>query len=286
DASENYPHIEAGYDEWSNYNYNFDIAPGITQTRTVEFNIEMTSNQGTWTDVFTIEIHPDNIVYMPELAYAAHNFDPAGEDDDNLPEGGETIRMPVSLFNSGNQMATGTEAILSTQDPDITITDNSENYGEVNINGEEWCDYDYNFDIATGITQERDVEFTLDITSNEGTWTDTFIVTIYPDNASPMPVLEYQAHNFFEAGADDDDLAEGGESIRMPIELLNSGEARATVVSAVISTNDPAITLTDASENYPHIEAGYDEWSNYNYNFDIAPGITQTRTVEFNIEMT
>ncbi|NPD47220.1 hypothetical protein, partial [Lentimicrobium sp. S6] len=224
----------------------------------------------------------------PILNHYSHIIDDSNgsSDNDGKAEGGESINMPVNISNSGESVATDVSAILSCTHPSITITDANESYPDIPIGANRQTDYDYDFIVATGILVQFNVTFTLDITSNEGTWTDTFIVTIYPDNASPMPVLEYQAHNFFEAGADDDDLAEGGESIRMPIELLNSGEARATVVSAVISTNDPAITLTDASENYPHIEAGYDEWSNYNYNFDIAPGITQTRTVEFNIEMT
>ncbi len=288
DMNESYPDIDADGHEWSNYNFDFDIAPGIHTVRTVEFMLDITSDEGIWTDTFVIDIYPDNEVMMPILIYNNHDFEPAGEDDDGLAEGGESIKMPVSLYNSGNIIATNPRALLSCTDPDITITDFSENFEDIAMGSEGWSKFNYDFDIASGITHVKIVEFSLDITSDEGSWTSTFLVEIYPDNEIPMPVLAYLNHEIDDTDSDisdGDGIPESGESVQLPVSLFNYGSGNASNVTALLYCEDPDITLVDVIERFGYIEAGSEDWSNYSYDFVISPNCP-AKEVEFWLEIT
>ncbi|MDW3196378.1 MAG: matrixin family metalloprotease [Cytophagales bacterium] len=93
-------------------------------------------------------------------------------DGDGRAEPGEVISLEVELYNSGTTDANNVQATLSTTDTDITIIDDSENWGSITSDTRKW-DGDFEFSIS-GSSAEKDIQFTLDITSDEGAWTDTF----------------------------------------------------------------------------------------------------------------
>jgi len=207
-------------------------------------------------------------------------------DADGIPEGGETIEMPLSIINSGSTTAHNVSAILSCDDPYINITDDSEGFGIIE-NGEiKWSANDFDFKVLIGCP-EKDVEFSLEISSNEGSWTDSFIVHIMP---GPVPDLAYHSQLI-----DDDDagsssgngngIAENGESIGFKISIYNSGQAMANNVSAILSCSDEDIVITDNAESYGDIDVETEAWCNYSYDFDISLSCP-TKEVEFILEIT
>ncbi len=135
---------------------------------------------------YTIEVSSGGP--SPELVYSDHSID-----DDNyggssgngngIPEAGEIIEMPVQLTNVGGATATGVNAILRTDDPDITITDSVEYWPDIPPDSSMWCQYDYNFVIDSSAST-HDVMFILDIHSAEGNWIDTFYVTVHASQPS------------------------------------------------------------------------------------------------------
>ena len=199
------------------------------------------------------------IIGAPTLEYHSHEIDDdnstSSGDNDGLAEPGESIEMPVTLINSGTGDANNVSAILSTTDPDITITDNDLSWGTI-IAGSTERVADFDFDVSANCP-EKDVTFTLDITADEGAWTDQFIVHIY---VTISPVVEYYSHEIDDdnntSSGDNDGLAEPGESIEMPVTLLNSGTGDANNVLAILSTTDPDITITDNDLSWGTIVAG------------------------------
>ncbi|NPD85545.1 T9SS type A sorting domain-containing protein, partial [Lentimicrobium sp. L6] len=246
------------------------------------------SNEGTWTDTFIVTIYPDNETPLPNLVYQSHYYVQAGEDDDDLPEGGESIRMPIEILNSGVAKANGVSATISTTDPSITITDDFEYYPPISPSNDKWSDYNFNFDIAPGITQARFVEFAIEMNSDEGTWIDFFSLEIFPDNSLLMPELVYFDHEIDDTDSDESDgdgIPESGESVQLPVRIYNEGNGMANNVSAVLSCDDPHIQLVDINENYGDIDALETEWSNYSYDFVISPNCP-AKDVMFTLEIT
>jgi tellurite resistance-related uncharacterized protein len=120
----------------------------------------------------------------PNIEYYDHDIDdddkpPSSGDNDDLPEAGESIQFPVTLYNSGTAAAQNIVAQISTSDTDIIVTDGGfDFYGTIPAGEAVQSEY-FTFDISSACP-EKDVMFNLDITSDGGGWTDTFSVHIYP----------------------------------------------------------------------------------------------------------
>jgi len=175
--------------------------------------------------------------YSVNLLYNNHSFNPAGADNDGLAEGGETIGLKVSIFNSGTETATNVSAVLFCNNSVITITDSEENYNDIVSDGEEWSIGNFSFDIDADCV-EQDVQFVLEITSDQGVWASPFLVHIYPANPILLPNLIYNTHAFDPAGDDNDGLAEGGESIGLKVDIYNDGTDTARNVSVILRCNN------------------------------------------------
>lgn len=115
------------------------------------------------------------------LAYSnqiIHDGTGGGTGNSNgIAEVGEEIDIEVELYNSGNADAHNVSAILTTTNPNITITDDTEGFPDINAGSSEWTNGDFDFTISNPCTTGN-VNFSLNISSDEGTWTDNFSVFI------------------------------------------------------------------------------------------------------------
>ncbi len=271
DDSESFGDILVNEESWSNYNYNFDIS-STCPDKDVEFTLQITSDEGTWTSIFTVAIiHPGS----PVLEYANHNIDDDNSgssdgDGDGIAEAGETIEIPIQVHNTGVLTATSISVSISTDDSDIVITDHFEYYPDIAAGAVAWCDNDFDIEVNTNCP-DKDVVFNIEIESNQGIWFDSFVVHI---SEQGMPQLAFEEFtidddNSNNSSGNNNGLAEPGEHIELPVLIQNIGEGNAHNVSAVLSTNDPFINITDANENYGSIVAGTSDWSNNEFDFNV-----------------
>ncbi|NPD46059.1 MULTISPECIES: T9SS type A sorting domain-containing protein [unclassified Lentimicrobium] len=272
DLSESFGDIITNDESWSNYEYNFNISPNCPD-KDVEFTLQITSEEGSWNSSFTISIiHPGS----PILEYANHNIDDDSSgssdgDGDGVAEAGEAIEIPIQIHNAGVLNATDISVSISTSDPHIVITDHFEYYADIAAGAVAWCNNDFDIEVNSNCP-DKDVVFNMTIESNQGIWFDSFVLHI---SEQGMPQLAFE-----ELTIDDDNsnnngningFVEPGEHIELPILIQNNGEANAHNVSAVLSTNDPHIDITDANENFGSIDAGDSDWSNNEFDFYVQP---------------
>ena len=283
DSQEDYNNIVSDGEQWCLDDFDFDIAADCVE-QDVQFVLEITSSQGVWYSPFTVHIFPANPVLIPNLIYNTHAFDPAGEDNDGIAEGGETIGLKVDIFNSGTDTARNISVILRSNDTIVNITDSTENYANIIPDTEGWCLDKFWFDIDPDC-QARPVEFVLEITSDEGVWESSFYVQIHPANPVLIPNLIYNTHAFDPAGEDNDGIAEGGETIGLKVDIFNSGTDTARNISVILRSNDTIVNITDSTENYANIIPDTEGWCLDKFWFDIDPDC-QARPVEFVLEIT
>ena len=86
------------------------------------------------------------------------------------------------------------------------------------------------------------------------------------------------------SNGNDNQIPEAGEEIELSIQLQNLGTSKATNVSAILSTNDNDIDITDPDESYGTIEAGSTDW-NTDFDFTIDNG-AQSKAVNFDLTVT
>lgn len=281
DHIESFGDILVNEEAWSNYNYNFDIAPNCPD-KDVEFILDITSEEGSWTNSFTISIlHPGS----PNLKYANHIIDDDSEgssdgDGDGIAEAGETIEIPIQITNTGIITASDIFVTISTNDEDIIILDSTENYPDICSGDIAWSNND--FDIAVSETCiEKNITFYIEMESEQGTWNDSFIIHI---SEQGMPQLAFEEFiidddNIDNSHGNSNGIVEAGEQIELPILLVNIGEGNAHHVSAILSTEDPFIDIIDANENYGTINAGTSDWSNNEFDFYVLPSCPEKEVV-------
>lgn len=86
------------------------------------------------------------------------------------------------------------------------------------------------------------------------------------------------------SNGNDNGIPEAGEEIELSVQLQNTGNASATNVTAVLSTNDGDINITDTNETYGTITAGSTDW-NTDFDFEIDANCP-TKTVNFRLDIT
>jgi hypothetical protein len=187
DNYEEYPDIHAGsikecYDDFGFYvNTGLGSLDGILY---VKIDIEMHSSEGTWNDYFHVAIYPSG---NPYLEYYDHsidddNYGESSGDGDGKVEPGETIELKVKLKNTGDAEANNVYAILSTTTSWIDITDNYAQYGDIPAGSIKECNDEYVFHVGNPggeLGRIYPVTFNLDIYSDEGTWSDSFVINVY-----------------------------------------------------------------------------------------------------------
>src|SRR4030042_4014999 len=119
----------------------------------------------------------------PKIEYYSSGIDDdslqSAGDGDGQAEPGEFIQLAIALSNTGTGDAHNLSAVLSSGDADINISDALEDLGVIVAGATAEYPSSFVFSVADG-SAEKDVTFTLVITSDEGKWTLQFIVHIYP----------------------------------------------------------------------------------------------------------
>jgi len=194
----------------------------------------------------------DHIPYISEfLILQANSFASISQttiDDDNsgsssgnndgLVNPGEDIELIISLKNHGNNDLYNVTATLETDDPGVTITDDTENFGTINANQTVQCLDDFDFSIDADLLGGAEIWFDLIITdSASDEWTDRFSIPIYGAN------LDFVECTIIDGN---DGILNPGETAQLLITLRNSGSVSAQAVDGLLLSNDDMITINDS----------------------------------------
>ena len=201
--------------------------------------------------IVTVTKH-DHIPYISEfLILQANSFASISQttiDDDNsgsssgnndgLVNPGEDIELIISLKNHGNNDLYNVTATLETNDPGVTITDDTENFGTINANQTVQCLDDFDFSIDADLLGGAEIWFDLIITdSASDEWTDRFSIPIYGAN------LDFVECTIIDG---DDGILNPGETAQLIITLRNSGSVSAQAVDGLLLSNDDTIIINDS----------------------------------------
>lgn len=107
--------------------------------------------------------------------------------------------------------------------------------------------------------------------------------------ASPV-YLGYQASvvdddNVGTSSGNGNGVANPGESIELRVQLKNFGNQAASGITATLTSEDPYVTISDATETYPNINGGASAWCSDDFDFALAPGCPHGRVLRFGLEV-
>lgn len=176
----------------------------------------------------------------PYVINSAHLLtDPTGNND-NIGDFSENVGFDVSLNNSGQAIANGVSAVLSTVDPYVTITDANESFGNIAATATQAQANAYAATIANNVPDMHTATFTLNITDNaSGAWSSTFTETFH------APVLTAGNASVDDASANNNGIIDPTETFNIVIPTGNAGHSTSSACIGTLSSVSPFVTINN-----------------------------------------
>lgn len=176
---------------------------------------------------------------------------------------------------------------ISTLDAYVTVSAVPGSYVGISMNGQlygqGYIDASGTADIVLGEFSESGIADIVVTAQNKQPFIST--ITVSP---AEEPYLVYNNHSIYDlAGGNGNDLAEAGESIVLGMQVKNIGGVEAIDITAEITTDDPFVTLTDATEIYSTIppDNGTTNIGDA-FAFDLATDVPDNHDVLFTLTLT
>ena len=225
------------------------------------------------------------------LEYAVDD-DTSGESSGNesgTVDPGETIELPVTLSNRGQETLLGVTATLTTDDAFVTILDGYEEYGNIGPGSSATSSEDYDLYVSPSCPRGHQLFFALDISAGNGrNWIDGFSIAI------EEPLISYFAHLIVDTTTGNGNgEADPGETVQMQIVLANAGPVqgsseyllgssqKAAAVSADLSTTDPQISIDVGTAQFGNIMPGDTARCFSAYKFTVDAGCPDYHLTQF-----
>jgi hypothetical protein len=179
-------------------------------------------------------------------------------DDDNNGESvgngnsqvnpGETVELVVDLTNlTGSAIAAGATAVLTLGSTTYaTVQDGTETYGAMTVNGTGESIDDFGITIAGNAPDRFQLPCNLAITVGGTTYQDRFYLEVNGVDLDVTATLTTDTNSVLDPGEDTD----------LRITLTNNGRSNLTNVSAVLTSLDGLVRVTDNSAAFGTIDVG------------------------------
>jgi hypothetical protein len=183
---------------------------------------------------------------------------------DSIINKGETIRLNVSLKNTGTGTAKAVKATFSTTSSYVSnLTPTTQiSYGDIAANSIKWENtenhYAIQFTVSTTTPNNTNIPIDINIVDENGnTWTSSFDVTVSPTDAN----VTYNSFNIYSDN-NNDGIINKGETLRLNVSLENTGTATAKGVKATFTTTSSYVSnLTPTTQiSYGDIAADSVAW--------------------------
>ena len=116
---------------------------------------------------------------MPYMVFQNVTIDDAGGNANGRLDPGETANLMVTVKNAGNAVAHSTQGLLRTASSYITLVDSTSAYGDINASDTSRGDV-YRVTASSGTPNGTPVNFTVHVTSSEGSWDAGFSIVVGP----------------------------------------------------------------------------------------------------------
>jgi len=151
---------------------------------------------------------------------------------------GEDISLEIALNNLGENPATNVSATINSTDNNISITQATSTYSNVQGGGSASNQTDYEVTISEDCPDGHSANFEMNITSDGESWIVYFTLEL---NA---PVIEFHSL-FVDDGANN--ILDPGETCDFYVSYINNGGSDAFNVITEISESNPYITLNSTT---------------------------------------
>ena len=187
--------------------------------------------------------------------------DPEGNNNHRLNPG-ESVFMSLTLDNVTEEAVNNVSVMLSTDNPNVTISDNEAQFPNFAANQTHTVSDAFAFSVNDQVMAKQKIKFVVDVlVNNEPSSRFTINVMVYDQS------LQFGAY----AILNDDDhngILDPGETADLRIMVDNAGNELAQMVVGTLSTDFDHITLNETEKSYSSIGADLMGYADYSVTLD------------------
>ncbi|MCK4695978.1 MAG: hypothetical protein KAT74_09455, partial [Candidatus Cloacimonetes bacterium] len=211
----------------------------------------------------------DVFVNVYEIEIDDDNIGTSSGNGDELINPGESIELEVSLKNFGLSTANTISAIITSDSEGITITDDTEDYGDIASGSSSYSSDDFDFSVLPSVLGGTEIELDILIEDGSGNeWNDKIYLVVEGPN---LYANNYSIIDGNNGILDPDETAE------LIVTIENVGNVSADEINGILSCSDDRIIIEDSVGYFGTISSGGQGTNNYDTfevtaNADIIPG--------------
>ena len=190
----------------------------------------------------TVQVISSN---SPFVAYDNHiNLDATGNND-GLADYGELINLDVTLGNFGMLDANGVTAQLTSSNTNVTIVDDSDNWGTILSNDLEMVSNAFSVVIANDVIDQEVINYEIVVSDNgSNSWTSYFSMLAH------APLLEIEDVSIDDVAGNGNGRIEAGETVNFLIPSNNIGSSSCTSLTGTLTTSSSYVSITNSSYSF------------------------------------
>jgi hypothetical protein len=181
-------------------------------------------------------------VILPEGAYLLYESLTINDSDGNnngLLDFAEDVALSITVENVGLQAGSGVQVFISTDDPYVTVHDDTANYGDIPAQSMKTIPDGFDIELAFSVPDQHVIPFAFSATDGDSVWIDDFTITAHAPELIIYRVMALDGEN---------GRLDPGETTDLEITLLNAGSAGLTNIQAALSCNDSYITINSSMD--------------------------------------
>ena len=191
-----------------------------------------------------------NETAMPGPSYYSHILNDAAGNNNGIINPGEHIMLTLSMANFSDVPVNDVTVTLSISSPSITITDNSEYFGNFALNQIKNIPNAFTFDVAGDIPGGELIQFVLTASTPTESWQSGFEATAEGISFSlgEFVISDYSGNN--------NGQLDPGETVDILIQTSNLGQMDANNTLGILSSPNSEITINSAEYPFGTIASG------------------------------
>ncbi len=183
----------------------------------------------------------DNIVVVsdePYVIFDSKEINDGAGNGNGLLDYGEDVLLSMGLINVGNQPTTGVVATISTENPYVSITDNTETYGDFDPGEIIYIEDAFAFSVSANVPDGENIAFVVTAENGETSWESYFSIIAH------APVLNIVEFEILGDGGIDP-----GETTDVSISVKNSGSCEAADAMVDLSSVSQYLSINSGTQS-------------------------------------
>jgi PKD repeat protein len=183
----------------------------------------------------------------PYVVYNSQLINDADGNNNQQLDYDESVLLSLAFKNVGTEDVENVEVTISTENPSVTITDNTESYPFLGAGQTDTITDGFAFSIGNDLPDGQKISFSYVAVAGDEEWSGSFNVVAH------SVVLEFGGSVLTDENGNNNGKADPGETFDLHISIINEGGAPAYNLSGVLSTTDENISISLDSINYTTI---------------------------------